>query len=122
MGDHRTSSVDRIPSVIIYGKPDCKFCTAAKEAFTSVEIPFDYRLIEEALHLPGKDGKPLPIPEGWQHSGMVDLLAMHAMCGNPIPFIIVDGRGYKNLSTALDAIGYRERKRIILQRKRDGSA
>jgi len=44
------------------------------------------------------------------------------MCGNPIPFIIVDGRGYKNLSTALDAIGYRERKRIILQRKRDGSA
>lgn len=118
MGDSQTSSIDRIPSVLIFGKENCKFCTAAKEAFGSVGVEFEYRLIEEALCLPDKDGKQRKLPDDWKHSSMIDLLAMHAMCGNPIPFIIVDGRGYKNLSTALDAIGYRERKRAIQSQKK----
>jgi len=107
------------PRILIFGKPDCKYCEEAKKAFTSVELEFEYGLLEEMLCLPDEDGNPRKLPEDWRTSGMVELQAMYSMCGDPVPFIVVDGQGCRNLSVALDLIHYRDRKKALVKRKRD---
>lgn len=113
--------VSVVPSITIFGKPNCRFCDEAKKAFTSVELPFVYKTLEEELCI-GDDpatGTPRPLHPDWRKSGMVELLSMWTMCDRPIPFIIVDKVGYINLAAALDSISYRDRKRIINQRGRN---
>lgn len=106
------------PDVTIYGKKDCDFCTKAKEAFDSIELAYQYTLLADALGLPNEDGTPRRMNPHWRTDGTVELQAMWVMCGQPTPFIVVDRRGYANLRSALDAIGYRERKKQIVARKK----
>lgn len=115
--------LNAIPSITIFGKPDCRFCDEAKKAFTSVELPFEVKMLEEELCL-GENpetGAPRKLRGDWRTNGMIDLLSKWTMCNNPIPLIVIDGVGYPNLSAALDSISYRDRKKAIIQRNRDGA-
>lgn len=124
MGTEQAEGIlNAIPEITIFGKPNCKFCDNAKETLTSVELPFDYRLLEEEL-CTGEDpvtGQPRKLRDDWRTCGLVDLLSMWTMCDNPVPFIVIDGIGYKNLSAALDALNYRERKKLVMKRRRDAA-
>jgi hypothetical protein len=106
------------PRIVIYGKPDCVYCDKAKEAFTSVEIPYEFQYLGPAVGKPDVAGEFPRLPDDWRENGMVELQAMWVMCGEPVPFIVIDGRGHKNLSEALDAVSYRDRKKLIVARKR----
>jgi len=106
------------PNVIIYGKENCIFCEKAKEAFTSVEVKYDYRSLAKALGFPEADGKEPPFNENWRTDGTVNILARWANHNNPTPFILVNGVGHDNLMGALDAVNYRDRKKLIVARKR----
>jgi hypothetical protein len=112
------SILNVIPEIVIYGKPDCVYCDKAKEAFDSVEISYQFQYLGPAVGMPDVAGESSQLPDDWRESGMVELQAMWVMCGEPVPFIVIDGRGYKNLSAALDAISYRDRKKLIVARKR----
>jgi len=107
-----------IPKITIYGKPDCRFCDHAKAALDSVELPYEYSILADAICSSHDDGTPRRLPDDWRISGIVELQAMWVMCGEPTPFIVVDGRGYKNLSAVLDSISYKDRKKLIVARKR----
>jgi Glutaredoxin len=107
------------PKTVIYGKPNCRFCDEAKKAFTSVELPYEYEDLAEALALPDAMGEPRKVPEDWRTNGMIDLMANWALANCPTPLIVVDGRGHPNLASALTAVGYRDRKRAVMQRKKE---
>jgi len=98
----------KLPSIIIYGKPKCGLCDRAKETIASVGLPFVFLNVEETL-------AAQTVPKNWQSSGLVELRAMWALCGDPIPFIVVDGRGFKSLADSLPAMGYAERRRALMR-------
>jgi len=106
------------PDITIYGKPDCTYCTKAKEAFDSVDLRYAYKTLGDELNFPDDNGVGRPINPEWRTNGMVDLQAMWVMCGQPTPFIVVDDRGFANLQAALEAVSYRDRKKQIVARKR----
>lgn len=108
--DSDSSILDYTPRVIILGKEKCKFCDEAKGAFTRAEVPFEYDMLDTRLCLTGT------LPDDWRTNGLIDLHTMWAMVNNPVPFIIVDGRGYRCLSEALSAVNYAKRRRAIIER------
>lgn len=108
-----------VPKTVIYGKANCKFCDEAKKAFASVELPVEYKDLAETLGFPDAMGEPRPVPKNWRTDGTVDIMASWAMANCPTPLIIVNGGGHRNLSEALTAVNYRDRKRLILKRDRD---
>lgn len=111
------------PKVQIFGKHNCKFCDNAKEAFSSIEMPFEYKMLDETLCI-GNDpniGNPRTLPIDWKTNGMIDILAGWTLHNQPVPLILVNNKAYKNLSAALDAVNYRERKKEIVLRKRNAS-
>lgn len=118
MEDTNNSLLSTIPEIRIYGKDDCVYCDKAKEAFASVDLSYQFVYLGPAVGMIDSSGKAPQLPGDWRDNGMVDLQAMWVMCGEPVPFIVIDGRGYKNLSAALDAINYRDRKKLIVARKK----
>lgn len=116
MSDSSVLSVQ--PKIIIYGKEDCVFCTKAKEALDSVDLKYEYKMLNPILGLPDKDGKTPPIDPNWRTNGMVDLWAKWVLCEMPTPFILVEGTGHENLASVLEAVNYRDRKKKIVARKR----
>jgi hypothetical protein len=114
-------SLSVIPSITIFGKKNCRFCDEAKKAFASVELPFVYKILDEELCLETDPatGLPRPLHPDWRVSGMIELLSLWTLHDGPIPFIVIGKVGYAKLASALDAVKYRDRKRIIHQRERD---
>lgn len=107
-----------VPNICIYGKDNCRFCDEAKKAFDSVELQYDVKHLHETLCMPDDAGITRSLNDQWRTNGMIELQAMWVMCGEPVPFIVIDGKGCRNLAAALDAVNYRVRKRLILARKK----
>ena len=67
-------------TVVVYGKPGCGLCEAAKRKLETLAIPYEYRDIAPMLAL----------HDGWRQNGSVDVLAAYTQAGT-LPIIGING-------------------------------
>ena len=84
-------------NIEVYSRDGCAICTAAKDKFTKLGLPFATRDIEAAV-------EP---HDGWREDGSAEVLAMYAMIDNHLPVIRIDGECTDYANAMLRLNGHR---------------
>jgi len=74
-------TIDPTPELILFGRPECADCIAARRILDDLGVPHTFRVIDD----------PLDVHEGWRGDGSWDVLVAYSMNDNRLPIVKLDG-------------------------------
>jgi len=70
-------TIDPMPELILFGRPECPDCKEAKRILDALGIPYTFRVIDDLLDA----------HEGWRGDGSWDVLVAYSMNENRLPIV-----------------------------------